>query len=269
MIYQEGGRGFMLIHRTPAGATAIKQLVETDQAKAATKARSFLAEHLGHAMLNTYDQDRENYNQRESDNLMNIVAVSYGVALTAALGNRPDLLLHPVSTPHLILSLALLAAGLLTAFTFYTYVLSVGGDKPYDVTWTMQSSKPMGILRFFADLVLASLYVHLLFAAVHVDTGPNTAPKLAGFVLAFIPVFAGAIVVRLFRGRGIHWVAVGAAGGTLLFWAFARHRIMTRDFDLLLEALLLVAILGYGVLNHLIPYEAWKRDPSASAPPRP
>jgi hypothetical protein len=200
---------------------------------------------------------------------MNIVAVIYGVALTAALSSRPDLLLHPVSTSHLIPSLALLSAGLLTAFTFYTYVLSVGGDKPYDVTWTMQSSKPIGILRFFADLVLASLYVHLLFASVHIDTGPNTAPELAGFVFAFIPVFAGAIVVRLFRGRGFHWVALGAAGVALLFWLVAHHRTPTRDFDLLLEALLLVAVFVYGVLNHLLPYCAWKKDPNASAPPKP
>jgi len=268
MIYQEDGNGFMLIHCGPTGAAAIEPLHVTGQAEAATKARRFLAEH-GHAVSNTYDQDRENYNQRESDNLMNIVAVVYGVALTAALINSPNLLLSPVTVPHQIPSLALLVAGLLTALTFYTYVLSAGGDKPYDVTWTMQSSKPFGILRFFVDLILASLYVHLLFVAVHVTAGPNTAPKLAGFVFAFIPVFAGAVLVRLLRGRGLHLAALFAAVVAFLFWLWAHYHIATRDFDLLLEALLLIAVLVYGLLNHMIPYYAWRNNPSETAPPRP
>jgi len=68
------------------------------------------------------------YNQRESANLMNIVAVVYGVALTTALSLRPDVLLHPLSQSNTIASLALLSAGLLTALSFFSYVLVIGGD---------------------------------------------------------------------------------------------------------------------------------------------
>ena len=220
----------------------------------------------------TYEQDKKDYNKHESDNLMNIVAVIYGVALTAALINRPNLLLRPVTVPHQIPSFALLVAGLLTALTFYGYVLSIGGDRPYDVVWTMDSSKPLGIVRFFADLILASLYVHLLFVAVHVTAGPNTAPKLAGFAFAFIPVFVGAIIVRSFRGRFLNWanlVAFVAAALTFVLWFWAHDHRATRGFDLLVEGLLLVVVLGYGVLNHLIAYWTWKYDESATPPPRP
>lgn len=271
MIYQDGVTGFMLLYRTPVGGAAIQPLGGTNQAEAAMKAREFLAG-PGQAVLNTYDQDWTNYNQRESDNLMNIVAVVYGVALTAALINRPSLLLSPVTVPHRIPSLALLIAGLLTSLTFYGYVLAIGGDKPYYVTWTMQSSKPWGIVRFFVDLILASLYVHLLFVAVHVTARSNTAPKLAGFVFAFIPVFAGALLVRLVRGRWLHpanLVAIVAGVVAFLLWIWAHHQSATRGFDLLLETLLLVLVLVYGALNHVITYCAWRNDSSATAPPKP
>jgi hypothetical protein len=65
-------------------------------------------------------------NQRESDNLMNIVAVVYGVAITIALTMSGDAILDPVSAAELIPSVALLAAVLLTAFSFYSYVLAIG-----------------------------------------------------------------------------------------------------------------------------------------------
>jgi hypothetical protein len=283
MIYRDGDNRFMLIYRTPVGATATQPLDVTAQSEAdkqveaATKARKFLAEQ-GHEVLYTYEQDKKDYNKHESDNLMNIVAVIYGVALTAALINRPNLLLRPVTAPHRIPSLALLVAGLLTALTFYGYVLSIGGDRPYDVVWTMGSSttkgssKPWGIVRFFVDLILASLYVHLLFVAVHVTAGPNTAPKLAGFVFAFIPVFVGAIIVRSFRGRFRNWanlVAFVAAVGTFFLWYVVHDQSATRGFDLAVEGLLLALVLLYGVLNHWIAYRTWKDDDSATVPPKP
>ena len=278
MIYKDGDNKFMLIYRTPVGRAEIQPLDDTDEAQAAKKAREFLAEQ-GHAVLNTYDKDKKDYNERESDNLMNIVAVIYGVALTAALINRPNLLLRPVTVPHQVPSFALLVAGLLTALTFYGYVLSIGGDRPYDIVWTMDSngtkgsSKPLGIVRFFVDLILASLYVHLLFVAVHVTAGPNTAPKLAGFVFAFIPVFVGAIIVRSFRGRFPNWanlVAFVAVALTFLLWIWPHYQSATRGFDLLVEGLLLVVVLGYGVLNHLIAYWTWRGGgSSATPPPRP
>jgi hypothetical protein len=271
MIYKDGGTRFMLIYRTPVGEAADHLLGAANQAEAAKEARKFLAEQ-GHAVLNTYDKDKKDYNERESDNLMNIVAVIYGVALTAALINRPNLLLRPVTVPHQIPSFALLVAGLLTALAFYGYVLSIGGDKPYDVVWTMEESKPWGIVRFFVDLILASLYVHLLFVAVHVTAGPNTAPKLAGFVFAFIPVFVGAIIVRSFRGRFLNWanlVAFVAGVGTFFLWFWVHDQSATRGFDLLVEGLLLVVVLVYGVLNHWIAYRTWRSDSSATAPPKP
>jgi hypothetical protein len=84
---------------------------------------------------------------------------------------RPDAILHPASAEDLIPSLALLSAVLLTAFSCYSYVLAIGGDKPYDVAWTTgsNSSKWFGIIRFVVDLLLAGLYVHLLLAAVSIE----------------------------------------------------------------------------------------------------
>ena len=262
MLYA-ADQGFVLAYRTAAGGVAIQPLGETDQGKAATKARTLLA---GQAVVNDVDQARKAYNDRESGNLMNIVAVIYGVALTAALSSRPGLLLHPLSRGHVIPSMALLAAGLLTAFAFYSYVLSVGGDKPYDVIWSRISSKPMGVVRFFADLILASFYVHLLFAAVNVYTKSNTVPKLAGFVLAFIYVLAGAVAVRLFRKLGFNRVALGGlviAGG-LYLWA--RLSTATRGTDISIEVVLVAAVLVYGGFSHWYPYHLWKYK-GGSGPP--
>jgi Glycosyl transferase family group 2 len=269
MIYQVGDKKeFMLIHRTSAGAAAIKPLHgAANLADAAAKARSFLAKHPADAMLSNYDQDWKTYNDRESSNLMNIVAVIYGVALTAAISGRPSLILRPVSAPNLIPSLALLAAGLLTAVSFYGYVLSVGGDKPYDVTWTIGSNKTRGTVRFFADLVLATLYVHLLLAATHVETGSNRAPKLTGFVLAFVLVFAVATVVWRLRGK-LQWTAIGATGVALALWWWAYISTPTRSFDFKLVGALLFGVILYGVLNHVIPYQTWKNHPDGSGPPR-
>ncbi len=118
----------------------------------------------------TTTSDNE-YNQRESANLMNIVAVVYGVALTTALSLRPDVLLHPLSVSNTIASLALLAAGLLTALSFFSYVLVIGGDTPYRIAWNLGSSGGGSVIRFLADLLLAVLYVRLLFAAAGVGTG--------------------------------------------------------------------------------------------------
>ncbi len=274
MIYQNGDKeghkkNFMLVYRTSAGAAATEPLHgATDPADAAAKARSFLAEHPGDAMLSTYDRDWSTYNDRESSNLMNIVAVIYGVALTAAISDRPSLILHPASAPNIIPSLALLAAGLLTAFSFYGYVLSVGGDKPYDVTWTIESNKTKGVIRFFADLALATLYVHLLFAATHVETGSNRAPKLSGFAFSFVLVFAAATVVWGLRRR-LNWITLGATVVAIALWWWAYTSTAKRTFDFTLVGVLIFVVILYGGLSHVIPYHAWKRHWASSGPPRP
>jgi hypothetical protein len=279
MIYQEGDdegkKKFMVIYRTSAGAAAIESLGDAaDLVDAAAKARSFLAEHPGDAGLSNYDQAWKTYNDRESGNLMNVVAVIYGVALTAAISSRPSLILRPVSAPNLIPSLALLAAGILTAFSFYGYVLWVGGDKPYDVTWTINSNQTKGIFRFFTDLVLATLYVHLLFTATQIETGSNRAPKLTGFVFAFLLVFAAAILVYGLRHKGpwarsnVPWVAIGATCIAALLWWVAFKNTATRSFDFVLVGVLLFVVILYGGLNHVIPYQVWRRHPAASGPPR-
>ena len=154
MIYQEdndkGKKKFMVIYRTSAGAAAIESLGgAADLGDAAAKARSFLNEHPGDAGLSNYGQDWKTYNDRESGNLMNVVAVIYGAALTLAISNRPTLILRPVSAPNLIPSLALLAAGILTAVSFYGYVLWVGGDKPYKVTWTTKGHSMSTMVQHF------------------------------------------------------------------------------------------------------------------------
>jgi hypothetical protein len=87
------------------------------------------------------------------------------VALTTALSRRPELLLDPLSTANVIPSLALSAAGLLSALSFFSYVLVIGGDTPYRIAWSSGSNGGVGAIRFLADLLLAVLYVRLLFAA--------------------------------------------------------------------------------------------------------
>lgn len=210
------------------------------------------------------------YNQRESDNLMNVVAVVYGVALTTAFSSHPNLLLHPASPQYLIPGIALLAAALLTSFSFFGYVLAIGGDTPYKIAWTPSSSNGFGIIRFLVDLVLASLYVRLLFAAADIEPGANAKPRLADLAFAFVLVFAGAIVARLIRSQNVNWIALIATVVTLALWAWSRSRTATRMFDLFLEAILLAIVLLYAWLNHLFAYRKWKvgqaslSDPSAA-----
>jgi hypothetical protein len=279
IIYQEdddkGKKKFMVIYRTSAGAAAIESLGgAADLGDAAAKARSFLNEHPGDAGLGNYGQEWKTYNDRESGNLMNVVAVIYGAALTLAISNRPSLILRPVSAPNLIPSLALLAAGILTAISFYGYVLWVGGDKPYDVTWTTNSNQTKASFRFFVDLVLATLYVHLLFTATQIETGSNRAPKLTGFVFAFLLVFAAAILVYGLRHKGpwapsnVPWVAIGATCIAAALWWVASKNTATRSFDFGLVGVLLFVVILYGGLNHVIPYRVWRSHSGASGPPR-
>jgi hypothetical protein len=204
------------------------------------------------------------YNQRESDNLMNIVAVVYGVALTTAFSSHPDLLIHPLSAQYLIPSMALLAAALLTAFSFFGYVLAIGGDTPYKIAWNTGSSNGFGVIRFLADLVLASLYVRLLFAAADVESGRNAKPKLAELAFAFVLVFAGAIAVRLIRNRKINWISLIAVVVSSALWAWSRSSVATRRSDLFFEVILLAVVLLYAWLNHVFSYRAWKRDQPSS-----
>lgn len=208
-------------------------------------------------------------NQRQSDNLMNIVAVVYGVAITIALSTSPDILLHPGSAAELIRSVALLAAVLLAAFSFYSYVLSIGGDKPYNVSWTLASGKWFAIIRFVVDLVLAGLYVHLLLAAVNIETGPNAKPKLAGFVFAFSLVFAGAVLVRFVRRKEMSWVSLIAMLVSLGLSFLVRSLTATRGTDLAVEIGLLVGVLLYGWCYQQSAYENWKKITrrSAQSPP--
>jgi hypothetical protein len=199
------------------------------------------------------------YNQRRSDNLMNIVAVVYGVAITIALSMNPDALLHPVSAAELFPSLGLLAAVLLTAFSFYSYVLAIGGDKPYNIAWTCVSAKWYGLIRFVVDLVLAGLYVHLLFTAVDIEAGPKTKPELAGFMFAFVLVFAGAVLVRLVRRGKLSMVAlIAMVVSGLLWWFWVRGSVATRGTDLAVEVILLVGVLLYSGLYQWFAYREWK-----------
>jgi hypothetical protein len=202
----------------------------------------------------TLESNTEN-NQRKSDNLMNIVAVVYGVAITIAFSMSPDAILHPTSAAEIIPSVALLAAVLLTAFSFYSYALAIGGDKPYDVDWTPDSKKWFGLIRFTVDLVLAGLYVHLLLAAVNIETGPNAKPKLAGFVFAFVFVFAGAVMVRAVRRKQISIVAVIATIVSLGICLWIRSRTATRGTDLTVDVILLVGTLLYCWLYQFFAYK--------------
>lgn len=209
----------------------------------------------------TETSETEN-NQRQSGNIMNIVAVVYGVALTASLIQRPRILLNPVSAPDLVPGLALLTAGLLAAYSFFSYVLSIGANKPYDVTWTTSSSKWYSIIRFATDLILASLYVHLLFAAVNIEAGLNTHPKLTGFVFAFVLVFVGAAVVQLARYVRVSFIKIIAALVSLGLWLWLRTTVETRHADIALEIGLLIGALIYCGLTYWRSYHDWKKTTS-------
>lgn len=200
-------------------------------------------------------------NQRQSGNIMNIVAVVYGVALTASLIQRPTILLHPVSAPNIVPGLALLTAGLLASYSFFSYVLSIGANKPYDVTWTDTSSKWYSIIRFATDLMLASLYVHLLFAAVNIEAGLNAHPKLAGFVFSFFLVFVGAAVVQLARYCRLSFIKLIAALVSFGLWLWLRTKVETRHADIALEVGLLIGALTYCGLTYWRSYHDWTSPP--------
>ena len=217
-------------------------------------------DHFTYAAPVTEAPDEEN-NQRQSGNIMNIVAVVYGVALTASLIQRPRILLNPVSAPNIAPGLALLTAGLLASYSFFSYVLAIGANKPYDVTWTDSSSKWYSIIRFAADLILASLYVHLLFAAVNIEAGLNAHPKPAGFVFAFFLVFVGAAVVQLARYCRVSFIKLIAALVTFWFWFWLRTRVETRHADIALEVGLLICALIYCGLTYWRSYHDWKTKP--------
>ena len=190
---------------------------------------------------------------------MNIVAVVYGVALTAALIQRPRILLKPVSAANLVPGLALLTAGLLASYSFFSYVLSIGANKPYDVTWTPEASKWYSIIRFAVDLILASLYVHLLFTAVNIEDGLNAHPQLAGFAFALMLVFVGAALVQLARYCRISFIKIAAALVSLVLWLWLRTTVETRHADIALEVLLLIGVLSYCGLTYWRSYHDWKR----------
>jgi hypothetical protein len=203
-------------------------------------------------------------NQRQSDNLMNIVAVIYGVALTAAFISRPHVIIDPVSRRYAVANLALLAAALLTALSFYGYVLALGGDKPYRVAFSKTSANGRDVFLFFFDLALAGLYVRLLYVAANVTIGPKTKPELASFVFALLPVWVGLMGVRSFRygfdGRYSirHNIMVPLVALILTFGIYALV-VTTNISDFLIELLLLLFIAFYGIVNHSLAYKAWER----------
>lgn len=206
----------------------------------------------------TETSEIEKNNERQSGNIMNIVAVVYGVALTASLIQRPRILLHPVSAPNIVPGLALLTAGLLASYSFFSYVLSIGANKPYNVTWTTSDSKWYSIIRFAADLLLASLYVHLLFAAVNIAAGLKAHPKLAGFVSSLFLVFVGAAVVQLARYCRVSFIKLIAALVSLVLWLWLRTKVETRHADIALEVGLLIGALIYCGLTYWRSYHDWK-----------
>lgn len=199
------------------------------------------------------------YSQRESGNLMNIVAVVYGVALTAALTSHQEVLIHPLSTINILPFMALSAAGMLTAYSFYTYVLSIGGDSPYSITWSEESMALHGVFRFATDLMLAVICVRLLFSSADVQAGSKLAPRLTGFVFSFVLFFAGAVVVRAVRRKAINWAGLVAAVVFLGFWDFVRTTTATRDFDLRVEAGVILGVVIYCGLNYRFIYCSWIR----------
>jgi hypothetical protein len=209
---------------------------------------------------------------------MNVVSVVYGAGLTLALTARGgEVLLNPTSSAHGFASLALLDASLLGAYAFFSYSLSVGGSRAYNITWTKgDGSKGAEALRFGTDLVLAVLYVRLFLRAATVSESDGAAPRLEQYFVAYIAVFVAAAVVRRWRyGRlGVVVPQLIAAVGVTVLATVAGNCRATSTLDWCLELALLVGIGGYAVTNHLLSYrtanargDAPERVPD-SEPPR-
>jgi hypothetical protein len=197
----------------------------------------------------------------QSDKLMQIVTVVYGVSLTSAFTKNSDLVLDPFHQ-NLIQFLCLVCAALLSCYGFFAYVLAVSSDYPYDVRWTVASAKASEALRFATDLVLAVLYVRmLLFAANLKPATANSHQGLSGFFYAIAMTMFWACIVRILRYksllRGIPSLLM-AAIAVLVACVSEKHQ--TRIADLVMLGVAIVFILAYIVVNDRLGWCWWKWD---------
>ena len=148
--------------------------------------------------------------RRQSQALVGIVSVIYGVAIAISLTAIPAVLLHPWSDHHLMTTLAVAAAVVLSIYGFFSYVLAVGRDEySYRLLW--QRGKDLAetkrdARRFVIDVILAGAYVRLLLGATEVTASsvrstvrPPSVPTVAAFVSGFAIVFGLVCIVRVAR----------------------------------------------------------------------
>jgi hypothetical protein len=194
---------------------------------------------------------------KQGDSLVGIVTVVYGVTLATALTKNSDVLLHPLDPRHQLSALLLLSVAILSAYAFFTYVMTVS-DSPwcYDVVWTKTNAKPRGLLQFGSDLVLAVLYIRLLFDAATVsETGARTShANLRSLFFSLTVLMFWVIVVRLLR-YGAIWkiqrislLPLGFAIAAFILGCCSGP-MASRQRDLRLATILLVAVLIYVVIN--------------------
>src|SRR4051794_1836473 len=194
---------------------------------------------------------------------MQIVTVVYGVSLTSALTRNSDLILHPFGT-NLIQFLCLACAALLSCYAFFAYVMAVSYDHPYDVRWTVRSSKSGAALRFATDLALAALYVRMLFVAVNATSSPTPAhPDLRSFYVSVATTMGVAFVVRVVRykvlRRGLPSLGVGVLA-TIAAIHWGRGQSHSADLAVLVVSLVIVAI--YIAANDFLGWWWWLDDVS-------
>ncbi len=150
----------------------------------------------------------------QSRDLVRIVSVVYGVALTQAVVLNRQVVLHPVASTHSATALAIFAAVWFATYGYFSYVLALGSRTySYRIYWSgtsttdrsNQGRRRRDTIRFCVDLLLAGAYAWLLVAAADVTpTGahnhnPPSLLKVVTYLCGFALVLAIASVVRLLR----------------------------------------------------------------------
>ncbi len=205
----------------------------------------------------------------QSDNLMRIVAVVYGVALTQALINRTSVIQDPLAPENIIPVLSLACVALLSCYAYFAYVMAVSTDHSYTVEWTKTALNWKGSLRFATDLGLSVLYVWLLFVTIR-STDPSThletAPDLRPVWFAILVVMVGAAFVRIVRYKSAYPALPSLSLGlaSLVLWR-VQGDAPTRGRDVVALLIALLFVFAYIPFNEWLGYQFWKKHPPTAA----
>lgn len=167
------------------------------------------------ADMDARDQSRE---------LVSIVSIIYGVAITFALTDSRDVVLRPWELNRRIPALALATVLALAVYAYYSYVLvldrsefrydmywrrsgvtipdAIDSNRHPTTTWLRWRFEP---LRFLLDVALAGAYVRLFLAAADLRTVPDhpTPPRLTNYFASLAVVFFFAVCLLCLFARNL------------------------------------------------------------------